>query len=41
MKHINNGQLRLSDVNKEVTLYGFVANKRKMGEINFVDLRDR
>lgn len=41
MKHINNGQLRLSDVSKEVTLYGFVANKRKMGEISFIDLRDR
>lgn len=41
MKSINNGQLRLSDVNKEVTLYGWVANKRKMGEVTFVDLRDR
>lgn len=41
MKTINNNQLRISDVNKEVTLYGFVANKRKMGELTFVDLRDR
>ena len=41
MKIINNGQLRIEDKNKEVTLYGFVANKRKMGEITFVDLRDR
>ena len=41
MKTINNGQLRISDVSKEVTLYGFVANKRKMGELTFVDLRDR
>lgn len=41
MKKINNGQLRISDVKKEVTLYGFVANKRKMGELTFVDLRDR
>ncbi len=41
MKNINNGQLRISDINKEVILYGFVANKRKMGEITFIDLRDR
>ena len=41
MKQINNGQLRLTDVNKEVKLFGFVANKRKMGELVFVDLRDR
>lgn len=40
-KNINNNQLRISDVNKEVTLYGFVSNKRKFGELNFVDLRDR
>lgn len=41
MKTINNNELRISDVSKEVTLYGFVANKRKMGELTFVDLRDR
>lgn len=41
MKTINNGQLRQSDINKNVTLYGFVANKRKMGDVTFVDLRDR
>lgn len=41
MKTINNNQLRLSDINKKVTLFGFVANKRKMGEITFIDLRDR
>ncbi|WP_426461457.1 aspartate--tRNA ligase [Mycoplasma hafezii] len=40
-KTINNNQLRLTDVNKEVTLYGWVANKRKFGELNFVDLRDK
>ncbi|QDF64804.1 amino acid--tRNA ligase-related protein [Mycoplasma nasistruthionis] len=40
-KQIKNNQLRLSDVNKEVTLYGWVANKRRFGELNFVDLRDK
>ncbi|MHA3802056.1 aspartate--tRNA ligase [Mycoplasma sp. VS30B] len=40
-KTINNNQLRLADQGKEVTLYGWVANKRKFGEINFVDLRDK
>lgn len=40
-KLIKNNQLRLSDVGNEVTLYGWVANKRRFGEINFVDLRDR
>lgn len=41
MKIINNNELRISDKGKEVTLYGFVANKRKMGELTFLDLRDR
>ena len=41
MKLINNNELRIADKGKEVTLYGFVANKRKLGEITFVDLRDR
>ncbi|MFV8475199.1 aspartate--tRNA ligase [Mycoplasma sp. VS428] len=40
-KTINNNQLRLADAGKQVTLYGWVANKRKFGEINFVDLRDK
>ncbi|VEU76105.1 aspartate--tRNA ligase [Mycoplasmopsis columboralis] len=40
-KNIKNNQLRLSDVNQEVTLYGWVANKRRFGELNFVDLRDK
>ncbi|MHA3795816.1 aspartate--tRNA ligase [Mycoplasma sp. VS31B] len=40
-KTINNNQLRLADQGKEVTLYGWIANKRKFGEINFVDLRDK
>ncbi|MFV8475801.1 aspartate--tRNA ligase [Mycoplasma sp. VS403A] len=40
-KTINNNQLRLADAGKKVTLYGWVANKRKFGEISFVDLRDK
>ncbi|WKX02804.1 aspartate--tRNA ligase [Candidatus Mycoplasma mahonii] len=41
MKKINNGELRIHDIDKEVTLYGFIANKRKMGAMTFLDLRDR
>jgi len=37
----NNGELRLSDVNKEVTLLGWVAKRRNLGSLVFIDLRDR
>jgi aspartyl-tRNA synthetase len=35
------GQLRLTDVNKEVTLTGWVQRTRDKGSLLWIDLRDR
>ncbi|HHS95230.1 MAG TPA: aspartate--tRNA ligase [Phaeodactylibacter sp.] len=35
------GDLRISDVGKEVTLSGWVQTSRDFGKMNFIDLRDR
>ncbi len=35
------GELRLGDVDREVTLSGWVQTLRKFGSITFIDLRDR
>ena len=37
----NNGELRISDVNKIVELKGWVAKKRNLCSLVFIDLRDR
>lgn len=37
----NNGELRLQDVNSEVTLCGWVSKRRNFGALIFIDLRDR
>lgn len=37
----HNGELRLSDVGKVVELKGWVAKKRNLGALVFIDLRDR
>ena len=35
------GELRITDVGKEVDLVGWVAKKRNLGSLVFIDLRDR
>ncbi len=36
-----NGELRLSNVNQTVTLIGWVAKRRNLGSLVFIDLRDK
>ena len=40
-KEIDNNTLSIKDVNKEVTLYGWVQKIRDLGGVIFIDLRDR
>ena len=37
----NCGQIRASNIDQEVILFGWVANRRDHGAIIFIDLRDR
>ena len=41
MKKNMNASFRLKDIGKEVELFGWVARKRSLGGLVFIDLRDR
>ncbi|WP_029608779.1 aspartate--tRNA ligase [Mycoplasma simbae] len=40
-KYINNNDLSVKNVGENITIHGWVANKRRFGELTFIDLRDR
>ncbi|MBU4690067.1 aspartate--tRNA ligase [Mycoplasma zalophidermidis] len=40
-KYINNNDLGAKNIGQNVVLHGWVANKRRFGELTFIDLRDR
>ena len=41
MKKYNNVEFNIKNVGQEVELYGWVAKKRNLGGLIFIDLRDR